>query len=685
MNKTGLWLIILALVAGCLLCCMCLLGAGAAFYFMPTAVPTIIPLPTEKPSPTSSVDPSNLDTRPAPAEAYETQETLQTTDIPDSDLHELAIRFRDVPADTPRQLNLPAADYPVGTERVFNVSNVDTNEQFQVTAVLAYKTPHLYMWVEKGVSYNERKLKEAADLFEQVTYPTNREFFGSEWTPGVDGDPHLSVLHVRGLGDTVAGYFSSPDEFVLAVREDSNVMEMFYINLDNVTIGDDFYNGVLAHEFQHMIHWYNDRNEDTWMNEGASELAMELNNRQRPGKYDTGGSDYSYLVDTDIQLTTWPDPNADTLPHYGAAYLFMAYFLDRFGENASKALIAEPRNGMESVDYVLQNHLNLNLTHKDVFADWAVANLIDDPDIADGRYGYRDFDPMSPGYAESHDSSDLPITAIRDVAQYGVDAIELRGEQPVTFNFTGSNTVKVLDTYAHSGLYLWWSNRNDESDSRLLRLVSLPQAQNIALSFWAWYDIEEEWDYAYLVVGTAPDGSIGSPDDPDITWHILDDSSLGCTTSNPNFNAFGCGWTGTSDGWRQLSADLTRYAGQDIVLAFEYITDAAVNLPGLALDDITLTADGKVLFSDDGEAGAKGWIAQGFARIANVLPQEWIVQLVTFPASGKPTVQRLLDGNQGSWTIPLSADTPRAVILVSALAPVTTERGVYQYELTVKP
>ena len=34
-------------------------------------------------------------------------------------------------------------------------------------------------------------------------------------------------------------------------------------------------------------------------------------------------------------------PVDDTSPHYGASFLFMTYFLDRFGEEATKALVGE--------------------------------------------------------------------------------------------------------------------------------------------------------------------------------------------------------------------------------------------------------------------------------------------------------------------------------------------------------
>ncbi len=82
-----------------------------------------------------------------------------------------------------------------------------------MTAELRYMTDHVAMWVEQGVRMNQRELEASAERFEQKTYPTNREFFGSEWTPGVDNDVRLHILHSRGLGDTVAGYFSSADEY----------------------------------------------------------------------------------------------------------------------------------------------------------------------------------------------------------------------------------------------------------------------------------------------------------------------------------------------------------------------------------------------------------------------------------------------------------------------------------------
>jgi len=595
----------------------------------------------------------------------ETEKLLETTEVPVRDLHDLAIRLRGLPPNTPRTINPEGApDYPVGTRRLFHVSNVDTDEQFDIHAILEYKTEHIYMWVEENVRFDRGELEDAADLFEEHTYPTDRAFFGSEWTPGVDNDLHVSILHARNLGDSVAGYYSSADEFVSAVREDSNEMEMFYINIENVTVNNDFYNGVLAHEFQHMIHWHNDRNEETWLNEGFSELAMYLNG------FDIGGSDWVFAMTPDTQLNSWPEGPGAAGANYGAGYLFTSYFLDRFGPEATQSLVAHPENSLASVEAVLEE-LGAGLTYEDLFADWTVANLLDDPDLTNGRYGYEEIDPPSPDIGTSYRKSDYPISESSTVHQHGTDYIELRSGGPLVFHFTGSTQIGLVNTTAHSGRYLWWSNRGDDSDIMLTRAFDLSDVSAATLEFWTWYDIEEDWDYAYVEISTDGGGA----------WEILTTPSG--TPTNPNGNSFGWAYTGRSGGggtaeWIQERVDLSPYTGQEVLVRFEYITDDAVNRPGFILDDVAIPEIGH--FSDF-EADGDGWEQAGFIRHANVLPQRWLVQLILF--GPETAVQQLeLDKDQtGEWAIPLDRRTDRAVITISGLAPVTTEMGSYSYEI----
>jgi len=628
-------------------------------------VETVVPPDYDPPT----LEPAPVITRePAGDAGAETEELLRMTDVPVRDLHELAIRLRRLPPDTPRTVNPGGSpDYTVGTRRLFHVSNVDTDEQFDIYAILEYKTEHVYMWIEENVRFDRDDLVAAADLFEEHTYVTNCAFFGSEWTPGVDSDPHVSILHARGLGNSVAGYYSSADEFVAAVRDDSNEMEMFYINIENVTVNDSFYNGVLAHEFQHMIHWYNDRNEETWLNEGFSELAMHLNG------FDVGGSEWTFAMTPDTQLNSWPEGPGAAGANYGAGYLFTSYFLDCFGPDATQSLVAHPENSFASVEAVLEE-LGAGLTHEDLFGDWIAANLLDDPHLADGRYGYEDIDPPSSSIETSYRKSDYPVSGSTTVHQYGTDYVELQGKQPLTFRFTGSTQVGLVDTTAHSGSYVWWSNRGDDSDMTLTRAFDLSEVskatgEQLTLEFWAWYDIEEDWDYTYVEVST----------DGGETWEILTTPS-GVST-NPNGNSFGWAYTGNSGGWIQEQVDISAYAGQEILLRFEYVTDDAVNRPGFILDDVAVPEIGYFSDFEEGGDGSAGWEPAGFMRHANVLPQRWLVQLILF--GPETTVERLeLDADQaGEWVIPLDSRTDRAVVTISGLASVTTEMASYSYEI----
>jgi hypothetical protein len=655
MNRTLATLIAAATLLAAASCCCCTdTDWNWEVYFQPTPIPET---PTPGPTPV-------ITREPAGDLGAETEELLRTTNVPVSDLHDLAIRLRGLSPDIPRTINPEGSpDYPVGTRRLFHASNVDTDEQFDIYAILEYKTEHLYMWIEEGARFDRDDLKSAAELFEEQTYPTDRAFFGSEWSPGVDNDPHVSILHSSNLGDTVAGYYSMPDEFVSAVREDSNEMEMFYINIENVTINNEFYNGVLAHEFQHMIHWYHDRNEETWLNEGFSELASYLNG------FDPGGFDWVFAMNPDTQLNSWPEGPGAAGANYGAGYLFTSYFLDRFGPEATQSLVAHSENSFDSVEAVLEE-LGTGMLHEDLFADWIVANLLDNPTIADGRYGYEEIDPPSFNAETTFDESDYPVSQSSTVHQYGTDYVELHGEQPLTFRFTGSTQIGLMDTTAHSGDYVWWSNRGDESDMTLTRAFDLSDVSEATLEFWAWYDIEEDWDYAYVEIST----------DGGRTWEFLTTPSG--TGTNPNLNSFGWAYTGGSGGetpeWIQERVDLSAYAGQEVLIRFEYITDAAVNRPGFVLDDVAIPEIGYFSDFEEGDDGpalslSNGWEAAGFMRHANVLPQRWLVQLILF--GPQTTVQRLelSEDMTGEWTIPLDSSTDRAVITISGLAPVTTE------------
>jgi len=613
---------------------------------------------------TPEVTPETTSNEPVPQEAIETLDTLDLTVVPINDPVELAERLGGK-QNVPDTLIDPDAPYDVGARKTFWVSNVDTNENFQIEAILQYVGENSYFWIEEGVEYDPSDLETLADTFDQKIVPIDREFFGSEWNPGVDGDPHIYVLYASNLGYSLAGYFSSADELNPLAHEYSNAHEMFLINADNVPLWDSYIYGVLAHEFQHMIHWYTDRNESTWMNEGFSMLAELLNG------YDIGGHDYSYLTDTDIQLTDWGDDVGSNSPNYGASFLFMAYFLDRFGEEATQAVVAAPDNSMESITRVLDEmrirdpQTGDPITADDVLADWAVANILLDPRVGDGRYDYSNYNPLEAHLTETH--SGLPTTPIRRyVHQYGVDSIlftDLSGE--ATLSFTGSTTVSLLPESAYSGSYAFYSNKGDESDMTLTQTFDFSGVDSpIEMTYQTWYDLETDYDYIYLEAST--DGE---------NWEILTTPS--CTNYDPSGNSYGCGYNGETGGWISETVDLSQFAGQAVTLRFEYITDAAVNGEGLLLDDVSIPAIG---YATDFETDDGGWDAKGFARVNNLMPQTFMVSVIQI--SEETTVTSLELSDMRTATIDLVLEEgDQVIVVVSGVTPFTNQQASYHIDL----
>ena len=449
------------------------------------------------------------------------------------------------------------------------------------------------------------------------------------------------------------------------------------LNADAGPLNDSYWRPTLAHEFQHMIHWYQNRNAETWLNEGASMLAESING------FDAG-SKMSFLNGPDLQLNTWADLSSslnEAGGHYDAAYLFMKYFLDRFGSQASQTLVANRATGITAVDSTLATlgltdlDTGKTLTAEDVFADWAVANFLNDSSMAQGQYGYKGYAEKVPGPTDT--ISDCPTGLISaNVHQFGTRYIELACHGNLTINFTGSQHVSLVPTQPHSGRYAMWSSREDESDTTLTREFDLSRVKSATLNYWAWWKIETDFDYAYVEVSA----------DGGKTWKIIPTPSG--TDANPVGSNLGWGYTGCSGGgetgkgcspqWINEQVDLSAYAGQKIQVRFEYITDAALNYASLMLDDISVP---EINYTCSFEKDNCGWDSQGFARVDNVLPQTFVVQLI-HQSGGQTTVERLpLDANrQGSLSLNLkSRDT--AILVVSGTTPFTTEEASFELEI----
>lgn len=676
-RSTWIILIITAIVSVC--CCIIIVAAGFIGFSrftqysandqklnqaQPTSVwispqSTVIPRPGQ---------PAIIQPTPNAEQQSQSQEMLtllDDTNIPIANLVDLADRLQGK-ENIPLTLPAPLSPLTTGTQEDFWVTNTDSNITFQISATLEYVTDHVYFWVEDGINFNMNDLKKLTDTFESRIYPTDRAFFGSEWTPGVDNDPHLYILLGSNLGNSLAGYFSSFDEYTPQAHKYSNGHEMFILNADGISLGQQYTYGVLAHEFQHMIHWYRDLNEDTWLNEGFSELAVLING------YDPGGFDYAYTSAPDLQLNDWASSVGANDGHYGASFLFITYFLDRFGEEATKTLVGLQENGLESIDKVLSDLKETDpltgsqITANDLFADWAVTNFVDNTRIGDGRYGYKSYTGLSPATYTDLVTNCNSGGSSTTVSQYGVDYIQFECSGPRTIRFQGTQETKILKDDPFSGNYAFWSFKGDESDMTLTRTFDFTNVTGpIQMDYHTWYDLEQDYDYAYVEV--SEDGS---------HWTFLITPSG--TDKDVSGNSFGWGYNGNSGGWIDEQVDLSDYAGKKVQVRFEYITDAAVNGDGLMVDDISIPA---IHYSEDFEKGDGGWDAAGFVRIANRLPQTYKVSLITFGAETKVIPIELDANNQAEIPVDFSGDIHKAVLVVSGTTEFTRQPADYSYSI----
>ena len=557
----------------------------------------------------------------------------------------------------PKVVNPEPVSYSEGRRDTFWITDSRAVRTFTTEATLRLVSPHAYWYVEDGASVRDSNIAEAARAFEEEIYPKVTAAFGPEWTPGVDNDTHLTILHARLEG--VHGYFNSTDEYPSSVRRHSNEREMIYLNVGSLGIGSREYLAVLAHELQHAVHWNGDPTEETWVSEGLSELATTIADH-RPGQYVGNLQQDIFLRLPSISLVNWPQHAS---PHYGAAFLFFEYLSTHYGEVEDLlALVQEPKDGIQGINAYLAR-LGHKQTFSDVFKDWVVANYLDEQT---GPYGYPNVDA---GILPS-----LRLDGVGDrvsslIPQYSAEytAVDIFNGD-IVIRFEGQKETSILPATPDTDR-CWWSNRGDSISSTLTRSVDLSGVDSATLEFRIWFDIEDQWDYGYVQVST----------DQSNTWDIL--RAPATTPRNPVGNSFGPGYTGNSDGWLQQRVDLDSYTGQKVLLRFHYVTDLAVNDTGLCIDDISVP---EVDFSDKDSTDA-GWQADGFISIDNKAPQHYAVRIVEVGAEVNVNDMELDENNNGEMLITGLEDLDEVVVVVAAMAPKSLQEAPYTLTVELAP
>jgi len=182
---------------------------------------------------------------------------------------------------------------------------------------------------------------------------------------------------------------------------------------------------------------------------------------------------------------------------------------------------------------------------------------------------------------------EVAVAGVKSVHKLGPMEYNTKQAQGLFVILPKKSVTTVIGT-PYAGTNFYYSGAGDDLDNSMTKSVTLPAAP-VLLTAKVRYNIELDWDYAYLTVN-------GTPVQTNLS-----------TTTDPNGQNVGYGITGISNGWVDLTADLSAFAGQTVTLGFRYWTDANTGGFGFMVDEIAITS-----FPVDGAEADAGWTFDGF-------------------------------------------------------------------------
>ncbi|TRW46065.1 hypothetical protein [Georgenia yuyongxinii] len=408
----------------------------------------------------------------------------------------------------------------------------------------------------------------------------------------------------------------------------------------------ELYEGVIAHELEHLLMNYSDPGELSWVDEGLADVAAFLNGYDMTGSHLT----YQQVFHRETSLTRW----GGGLENYGASFSYFAYLWEQAGGNGDgsltpnlgyddaagdllvKLIFAEQADSIAGVQNAI-DAFNARTgaglrSAEELFRDWAVTMYLDDEDSSLWDLANFDLGPTSGGWtidiansqfwddrgsyqgaqpgpkwntaANRPDSTALP---------FGVSYEKFRNPGPrVALQFDGEDSAQVAP---HSGETHWWGGYASQSDTILD--LDTPVAGGATVDFWTWHFIEEGWDYGFV------EALVGGEW---VTVPVTDVASGAVVSTNENphsNNTEGNGITGTSGG--TYFVDEPQYLQYRVTmpdgatdLRWRYSTDAAYLDTGWFIDDITVNGADAVVSSEEGN-----WIETTGEQDNN-----WTVQVI---------------------------------------------------------
>jgi hypothetical protein len=398
------------------------------------------------------------------------------------------------------------------------------------------------------------------------------------------------------------------------------------------------YEGVFAHEYQHLLEHYEDGDELNWINEGLSDWAQTLTGYVNPAipiqqvgfdshiqcflgwlGVSTPANPTPRAGGPENSLTRWGDQgDGEILCDYGAAYTMMEMLHGRYGTDFMSALHRGDADGLAGLQEALTAFGQQKTTSQQVLHDWslmvALDGLIDDGAMVLGRFKERDLTAPTLDATINWDTPDAYSTT--GAPSNGADYVRLRdasgsyvtGRQIESLGFQGAATLPTVpvqwtvqaDPPGHAGNAALYSGAANNRDEAIVKEVAVPTA-GATLTFDAQWNQELGWDFGFVQVSTDGGGTYTSVACTDTTTETNPDALPTAKENVPGF-------TGDSAGWKAQTCDLAAHAGQTVLLAFRAFNDPSVLgenpavAPGFWVDNVMV---GTTLISDG--ASLTGW------------------------------------------------------------------------------
>ncbi len=590
-----------------------------------------------------------------------TLEALAELQIPALDYVDVAQRFTSYDQGHTLSVNPPV--YHIGDSQSFYVPVDDQWTERAISTELRGMTENVLIWVQDSAEFGRRNAQAIADHVEaDVIAPLGR-LLNYSLPPGIDGDPRLFVIMMHQPRFSRPAFFDGRHLRPRTLHSRSNQREMLVFNLaigDEYELPDDYIIATIAHEYQHILLHHRDANEIRWLDEALSSFV----------EYYTGNS---YVVEW-LSEGFMPAPNTG-LTHmlqgenrwakYGAGGLFAIYIADRFGDATLAALHSEDMDGWAAVDRALRE--TIGRSANEVFADWVLANYYQD---ASRGFGYPGLDDLLVPIEPAPTLRDFPASHSGRLPQYGSEylAVNAQGGDKLSLRLSQLPEARLIDLSPYDGEHFFYAVTTDRSSSRLTRSIEIKESSRpVWLNFRVWHDLAEHYEYGYLQISA----------DGGHTWSVLPGNH---TEPETYFGLFyDNGYTGRSGRWLLESFDLSDYAPGNIMLRFEVLTETVTTYKGLAIDNLRIDAIG---YQDSFETPDDAWIAEGWIRTDNRLPNNTWLQVVQETGSGLDVSRELITG-PGELTVDLLPGVDSALIAISPVVPRTTLDTEFALEINL--